>query len=143
MKRYQITVNGRIFDVRLLSDPLQDQVEVEVNGQTFTVEARALGPEAATAEETQLRPAPASATTTELRTSTPAVKRIVAPLPGVIKSIAARPGQPVSAGDELLVIEAMKMDNVIRATQDGIIDTIHTAEGRQVAHGELMLEYRG
>jgi propionyl-CoA carboxylase alpha chain len=63
-------------------------------------------------------------------------------LPGAIKSIAVQPGQQVSAGDELLVIEAMKMDNVIRATRDAIIETIYTAEGQQVAHGELMLEYR-
>jgi biotin carboxyl carrier protein len=142
MKRYQITVNGRTFDVRLLSDPLQDQVEVEVDGKAFTVEARALPAEAGTPEVVQ-RPSTSGTTAgTKVKTSTPSGSRVVAPLPGIIKSIAVRPGQPVSAGDELLVIEAMKMDNVIRATRDGIIETIYTAEGRQVAHGELMLEYR-
>jgi biotin carboxyl carrier protein len=40
------------------------------------------------------------------------------------------------------VIEAMKMDNILRAGRDGIVETIHTAEGHQVAHGELLLEYR-
>jgi biotin carboxyl carrier protein len=60
----------------------------------------------------------------------------------VIKSIAVRPGQEVSAGDRLLVIEAMKMDNVLRASRVGTIETIHATEGHQVAHGELLLEYR-
>jgi len=64
----------------------------------------------------------------------------VAPLPGVIKSIGVRSGQRVAPGDELLVIEAMKMDNVIRAQRAGVIGVIHVAEGRQVAHGELLLE---
>ena len=42
----------------------------------------------------------------------------------------------------MLVIEAMKMDNVIRAARKGIVETVHVAEGHHVAHGELMLEYR-
>jgi biotin carboxyl carrier protein len=142
MKRYQITVNGRTFDVRLLSDPLQDQVEVEVNGEAFTVEARALAPEAETPEALRRPATSGTAAATEVKTTKPSGNRLVAPLPGAIKSIAVRPGQQVSAGDELLVIEAMKMDNVIRATRDAIIETIYTAEGQQVAHGELMLEYR-
>jgi biotin carboxyl carrier protein len=58
----------------------------------------------------------------------------------VIKSIAVRPGQCVSANDELLVIEAMKMDNVIRAPHGGSVGTIHVTEGRQVAYGETLLE---
>jgi len=58
----------------------------------------------------------------------------------VIKSIAVRPGQQVAPNDELLVIEAMKMDNVIRAQRGGTIGTIHVAEGRQVAYGEHLLE---
>jgi len=65
---------------------------------------------------------------------------VAAPLPGVIKSIAVRPGQQVAANDELLVIEAMKMDNVIRASRVGTIGTIYVAEGRQVAYGEPLLE---
>ncbi len=61
----------------------------------------------------------------------------------MVKSIAVRPGQQVAAGDELLVIEAMKMDNVIRATRGGIVGVIHVTEGRQVAHGEPLLDWAG
>jgi biotin carboxyl carrier protein len=142
MKRYQITMNDRTFDVRLLSDPLQDQVEVEINGETFTVEVRALPPEAEATEALPPPATPAAASTTGVKTTTPSSNTLTAPLPGVIKSIAVRQGQQVSAGDELLVIEAMKMDNVIRASREGIVETIFVVEGRQVAHGELMLEYR-
>ena len=66
---------------------------------------------------------------------------LLAPLPGVVKSIAIRAGQSVSVGDELLVIEAMKMDNVLRASRNGTIDTVHVVEGHRIAHGETLLEY--
>ena len=58
----------------------------------------------------------------------------------MIKSITVRPGQQVAPNDELLIIEAMKMDNVIRAIRGGTITTIHVTEGRQVAYGETLLE---
>jgi pyruvate carboxylase len=145
MKRYRITMNSRTFDVQLLSDPLKDQVEVEVNGETFTVEVSALPPDL---EETEAGSPPAMAVPTatpraSVRSTTPPDNTLTAPLPGVIKSVAVRTGQQISPGDELLVIEAMKMDNVIRATREGIVKAIYVTEGRQVAHGELMLEYRG
>jgi 3-methylcrotonyl-CoA carboxylase alpha subunit len=47
----------------------------------------------------------------------------------------------VARGDPLLVIEAMKMDNVIRAVRSGAIAAVHAVEGHQVAHGEPLLEY--
>ncbi|HIQ01585.1 MAG TPA: acetyl-CoA carboxylase biotin carboxyl carrier protein subunit, partial [Anaerolineales bacterium] len=71
----------------------------------------------------------------------PPTGTVIAPLPGVIKSIAVRPGQRVKFDDELLVIEAMKMDNIIRAQRAGTIETIHVTEGRQVAYGDPLLEF--
>jgi propionyl-CoA carboxylase alpha chain len=56
--------------------------------------------------------------------------------------VAIKPGQEVAAGDPLLVIDAMKMDNVLRATRDGVVETVLVAEGHQVAHGQPLLEYR-
>jgi biotin carboxyl carrier protein len=62
-------------------------------------------------------------------------------LPGVIKSIAVRPGQRVAAGDELLVIEAMKMDNVIRASRAGAVSAVYVTEAGRVAYGDPLLEF--
>jgi len=145
MKHYHITLEGRTFDVEVLDDPRQRQVRVRVDGQVFTVEAEAVEATSKEGDTTQSAllepvraalPSPASA-------SVGAVGGIKAPLPGVIKSIAVRPGQQVAAGDKLLVIEAMKMDNVIRATREGTVGTIHVTEGRQVAHGEPLLDLAG
>jgi biotin carboxyl carrier protein len=139
VKRYQITVGGRSFDVRVLSDPRQEQVHVEVDGTALTVEARTLpllhGEATVSGDPTP----PTSSTQSQ------AVPRgtLEAPLPGEIKSIAVRAGQQVEVGDELLVIEAMKMDNVIRAPRGGTIGAIHVAEGHRIAHGNPLLDFVG
>ncbi len=136
MKQYRITLEGQTFDVRVLDDPRREQVRVEVDGEILVVGVEAAPVMAEpVARETvpdgaPLRP-PRSQKTSE----------VSAPLPGVIKSIRVRPGQQVAASDELLVIEAMKMDNVIRATRTGTVGAIHVTEGRQVAHGEALLDF--
>jgi biotin carboxyl carrier protein len=147
MKRYQITLDGQVFEVLLLSDPLQDQVQVEVDGIVFTAEVKdlstmqepdpgAAAPVALSSTETpEATPAPGAKTTPSTGNS------VAAPLPGVIKSVSVQPGQQVLSGDELLVIEAMKMDNIIRASREGTVKTIHVNEGHQVAYGEPLLEY--
>ena len=138
MKRYQITLDGQTFDVRLLSDPRQEQVQVEVNGQTFTVDIKD-APIAVESSAPDSVPAPSPAPAAEA--AAPPARMVTAPLPGTIKSVIVRPGQQVTAGDELLVIEAMKMDNLIRASREGVIDSIYVTEGHQVSHGENLLEY--
>jgi biotin carboxyl carrier protein len=139
MKRYQITVDGRTFDIQVLDDPWQPQVEVEVDGERLilTVERMAVGEEPAVAT-----PVPALSSVATPVPVAPASNIVAAPLPGVIKLIRVQPGQEVSASEPLLVIEAMKMDNVIRATRGGVIETIFVAEGHHVNHGEPMLEYQ-
>lgn len=138
MKRYQITLDGQDFDVRLLSDPWLEQVQVEVNGQPFVVEVKDV---AIAAESDDPGSAPAPSTVPATEAATPPARTLTAPLPGTIKSIHVRPGQQVSTGDELLIIDAMKMDNSIRASREGVIDTIYVTEGHQVSHGEKLLEY--
>jgi biotin carboxyl carrier protein len=149
MKQYRITLGDHTFEVKVLDDPRREQVRVEVEGETFTVTVEAVP---AAAEVTlggispTVAPPPAAAARLPKSRKTSEVSEgpastVTAPLPGVIKSIAVRPGQQVAADDELFVIEAMKMDNVIRATRVGTIGTIHITEGRQVAYGEPILDY--
>jgi len=136
MKQYRIRLEGHVFDVKVLDDPRQERVQVEVDGEAFTVEV-----EAVSSVGSALAVAPQPATPTIASEAAGASSgTVIAPLPGVIKSIAVRPGQPVAGNDELLVIEAMKMDNIIRASCRGTIGVIHVSEGRQVAYGEPLLE---
>jgi biotin carboxyl carrier protein len=143
MKHYRITLEGRTFDVEVLDDPRQGQVRVRVDGEVFTVDAEAVeinNREGEVAQSALPESVARIATSSSAAASAEAGGGVKAPLPGVIKLIAVRPGQKVAAGDELLVIEAMKMDNIIRASCEGTVGTIHVTEGRQVAYGEPLLD---
>ena len=143
MKQYRITLGDRTFEVKVLDDPRREQVRVEVDGETFTVGVEAVPAvvEVAVGGTVSAVAPPSTAPTPTPQDGALAGSTVTAPLPGVIKLIAVRRGQQVAPDDELLVIEAMKMDNVIRATRVGTIGTIHVTEGRQVAYGEPILNY--
>ena len=143
MKRYRITLENRTFDVKVLDDPHREQVRVEVDGETFVVGVETVPVAAgAAAKEAVSATVPSAAPPAPTPDSVAATgNAVAAPLPGVIKSIAVRPGQHVATDDELVVIEAMKMDNIIRATRAGAIGTIYVVEGRQVAYGETLLDF--
>ena len=64
-----------------------------------------------------------------------------APIPGVILSLSVHPGDAVVKGQELCVLEAMKMKNLIRSPRDAVIATIHVSPGQNVAHSELLIEF--
>src|SRR5690606_10491407 len=63
-----------------------------------------------------------------------------APMPGLVKLVHVRPGQKVSKGQPLLVLEAMKMEHAIAAPREGAISSI-VAEGAQVAEGTALVRY--
>jgi 3-methylcrotonyl-CoA carboxylase alpha subunit len=62
-----------------------------------------------------------------------------APMPGLVKGLAARPGARVARGDVLVVLEAMKMEHALTAPRDGVIAEVAVAEGAQVTDGTLIL----
>jgi biotin carboxyl carrier protein len=68
-------------------------------------------------------------------------KAIIAPIPGVILSVAVCAGATVKVGQELLVLEAMKMKNAIRSTRAGTIANIYVSEGDHVKHGQVLVDF--
>jgi len=64
---------------------------------------------------------------------------VMAPMPGVVKSVSAKVGQLVTAGDPLLVLEAMKMEYTLDAPRDGAIAEVPFAVGEQVEDGAIMI----
>jgi biotin carboxyl carrier protein len=68
-------------------------------------------------------------------------KTVYAPLPGVVTEVFVSPGQDVAAGDSLLVIEAMKMKNTVRAVRPGKIISVCAEAGQTVAHRQALMEY--
>ncbi len=72
--------------------------------------------------------------------STHSAKEILAPMPGVITRIAVKIGDNIKAGQEIATMEAMKMENILRATHDGEIKIIHTKIGEAVKFESLIME---
>jgi propionyl-CoA carboxylase alpha chain len=68
-------------------------------------------------------------------------KKLLCPMPGLVVSIAVAEGQEVKAGETLAVVEAMKMQNVLRAERDGTVKKIHATPGATLAVDALILEF--
>lgn len=68
-------------------------------------------------------------------------KIISSPMPGRIISIAVNEGEKVVEGSELVVVEAMKMQNILRTSHSGIIKKIHVQAGNNVRSGQVLIEF--
>ena len=68
-------------------------------------------------------------------------KSLLCPMPGLVRSIAVKEAQDVKAGEILAIVEAMKMENVLRAERDGKISKIHAKEGDSLAVDAVILEF--
>jgi len=68
-------------------------------------------------------------------------KFLLSPMPGLLVSLAVSEGQEVKAGEVLAVVEAMKMENILRASQDGTVAKIHAAPGSSLAVDQKIVEF--
>ncbi len=68
-------------------------------------------------------------------------KQLLCPMPGLVKSIMVKPAQQVKAGEALAIVEAMKMENVLRAERDATIGAVMAKEGDSLAVDAVILEF--
>ncbi|MAK65248.1 MAG: acetyl/propionyl-CoA carboxylase subunit alpha [Maricaulis sp.] len=68
-------------------------------------------------------------------------KLVVSPMPGLVVTVEVEEGQEVKPGEPLIIVEAMKMENVLRAETDGTIKSVKVEAGNSVAADELMIEF--
>lgn len=69
------------------------------------------------------------------------VNNLKAPMPGLIVGIPVQVGDVVAKGDSMLILEAMKMENLLKASGDGTVKTIHIAKGDRVEKGQVLIEF--
>jgi len=65
---------------------------------------------------------------------------LVAPMPGLVVRINVEAGDPIRAGQPLVVMEAMKMENELRSTSDGVVRAIRVRPGEAVEKGTVLIE---
>jgi pyruvate carboxylase subunit B len=120
---YTVTVNGKAYSVALKDG------KAVVNGQEYSVKvADGL---------TAVAPAPQPAGGGAGASSADALS-VSAPVPGIILRITAPAGTAVKAGEELLVMEAMKMEMPIKAPREGIVESLNVAQGDRVNTGDVL-----
>jgi biotin carboxyl carrier protein len=146
--KVQVRVDGRSYEVEV-GDLAALPIIAVVEGRRFEVwpsgEPSGLGDAPAAAPSGEgggpagERKGAGGATTPVATALSPRTVR--APIPGVIESIAVREGTRVARGDELLVLEAMKMRNAIRAPRAGVIAAVHVTAGQHVNHNDPLVDY--
>lgn len=69
------------------------------------------------------------------------VNNIKAPMPGLVLDVLVQVGDAVSKGDSVLILEAMKMENVIKAEGDAVVKSIEITKGTPVEKNQIMVEF--
>ncbi|NPA30900.1 MAG: biotin/lipoyl-binding protein [Chloroflexi bacterium] len=164
MKTYIATVNGREFRVEIV-----DERHVKVNGQTYEVDFTNIGGRPLYSllasgrsfeanvhgegdlwqvllrgrlytvqvedERERVLRARAGVDTRDKRP-----QRIPSPMPGLIVEVRVQPGDTVSKGATLLILESMKMQNEIKAPRDGVVAAVFVQAGQSVNQGEALVQ---
>lgn len=119
---YSLLIDNASYEVFVEEEP--DHLAVHLVNRTFRIHAADMRRHRASTGEA----APADG-----------LVRITAPIPGRVSRILVEPGQQIARGDGVIVVEAMKMENELRAPRDGVVGSIDVEEGQGVAGGALLV----
>ena len=140
MKKFIFNINGNEYQTTVEQNG--ELLQVTVNGKSYAAELlqdEAAPKPVAAAPKAAAAAAPAAAAAAP-KAPTGAGKVVESPLPGVVVSIAVTEGQAVKAGDLLLTLEAMKMENAIQADNAGTVTKILVSNGQSVQSGDPLVE---
>ncbi len=141
--KIHVKIQNKTFQVKI-DDIHARPIPVKVDGETFEVwpeemiipsEGQRIAPH--TQVSHPIKTADISPHADQKKTLT----NVTAPIPGVITDIKVNIGDAVSYGQELCVLEAMKMKNSIRAGREGVIAKINITTGQQVQQSSVLMEY--
>jgi len=140
-KRYRIVINGREYEVAVeeLGAATSNYAQASpVAPQAPTVQAATQPP--APAHVPAAPPAPKPTPTAPVAPAPPSGgATISAPMPGKILKVLVQPGMQVKKGQNMLILEAMKMENEILAPSDGVVRDVKVKEGDNVNTGDPMV----
>jgi len=160
--KIKIKIDGQFYDVEI-GNLSERPILTLVDGETFEVWPESKMPYTITQPLQQLHKGNTPGTVRSAATPSPiesreprapeeptsgqplpqsgSLKYVRAPIPGVITALLVHPGSEVNVGQELCKLEAMKMNNSIRASKAGKVTTIHVSIGQHVKHNDVLIEF--
>ncbi|MDL2312113.1 biotin/lipoyl-binding protein [Bacteroidales bacterium OttesenSCG-928-B11] len=146
MKTYKFTINGNKYSVDV-ADIEDNKTKVEVNGTSYEVTldmpdmmaSRPSKPVVKIATPPTPKAAPTPAAVPQAAAAKSSGSAIKSPLPGVVLDIFVRVGDTVKAGQHIVLLEAMKMENNIDADREGVIKEIRVQRNDSVMEGDVLL----
>jgi glutaconyl-CoA/methylmalonyl-CoA decarboxylase subunit gamma len=144
MRQYNLTISDNDYNV-IIKEVTNDEVLAEVNGVEHRVLIRKINKlvpktkPTAPIQDVQPVTSPSAPQPPTPPSLTAGEKAIVSPIPGHILEVSVSIGDKVLRGQKVLILEAMKMENVITATVDGIISKILVSEGDAVTHAQQLI----
>ena len=138
MKSYRFKINGNEYNVNINSVEGK-MASVSVNGTAYQVELEESAVPVPAAPVQAAAPVSSVPTPAAKPAAPGSGKAVTSPLPGVIIAVKVNVGDNVKAGQELAVLEAMKMENSIEATHDGTVTAVHVAKGDSILEGAAVV----
>ena len=128
--RIEGTVNGKAFTAQIERGTTKNPLALQVQHNGTRIEALVMSPRMAQLHQLMPYKAP------------PDLSRFVlSPMPGLLVDVAVSVGQKVQAGERVAVIEAMKMENVLFAAQDGVVKKVVAAKGESLTVDQMIVEF--
>ena len=128
MSKYRITLEGKTYEMEIELVPEETAPQSAVRREYKGYQNAAADPIVRLMEPSAQR------------LTTNATGTVTAPMPGTVLSLCKKEGEKVRAGDVVLILEAMKMENEILSPADGTIIKVNCEEGKTVAGGEVLFE---
>jgi biotin carboxyl carrier protein len=152
-KTFRLTVNDKTYKVEI-GDLSQSTIEVRVDGEMFSVRLESDVPEmdrgpapviSMAANPVAPAASPVMPSPKTKGPSTPPAatdgKVLTAPMPGVVLAVRVKAGDRVKRGEEMVLLESMKMELNILAGADGVVKKVFVSQGQNVAHGAILVEF--
>jgi biotin carboxyl carrier protein len=154
-KTFRLTVGDKTYNIEI-GDLSTMPIMVRVDGETLYVRLESEGPEAvagnvpviSTAGAAPAVPAAApaagmpAAKSPSRKPADADGKVLTAPMPGVVLAVRVKAGDKVKRGEEVVLLESMKMELNILAGADGVVKKVYVNQGQNVAHGAILVEFQ-
>ena len=137
MKKYKMNINGEKYEAKIV-EYKGTEVVVEVNGIEYGVELEFDKPEKVQLIRSQKNSSPTPAVAS--KKTVVSAGAVVAPIPGLVLKVLVKEGDTVNSGDNILILEAMKMESEIGSTASGTVKKVLVKEGQSVQEGEALIE---